>query len=229
MSSSRLVAVALALVRCAGAASTRRRSTACARSCATRRPRARSSRRPVVDKSGRVTQSANGEFLLERPGKFRWSVAKPYKQLLVGDGQRVWIFDEDLNQVIVRKIGDALGATPAALLSGNQDVERAFTWKDLPRGGRPRLAVGHALAKESTFPEIRLGFDANGLAALELFDAFGQTSVVRFTELRAQSEARGRSLPVHAAAGRRRHRRQVARLPQSLLAEHLLQTGPDSR
>ena len=46
-----------------------------------------------VDKNGRVTQSANGEFLLERPGKFRWSVAKPYKQLLVGDGQRVWIYD----------------------------------------------------------------------------------------------------------------------------------------
>jgi chaperone LolA len=135
----------------------------------------------VADKNGRVTQSANGEFLLQRPGKFRWSVEKPYKQLLVGDGQRVWIFDEDLNQVIVRKIGDALGATPAALLSGNQEVERAFAWKDLPMADGLDWLSATPLTKETTFTEIRLGFDFKGLAALELYDAFGQKSVVRFT------------------------------------------------
>ena len=135
----------------------------------------------VADKSGRVTQSANGTFMLQRPGKFRWSVEKPYKQLLVGDGQRVWIFDEDLNQVIVRKIGDALGATPAALLSGNQEVERAFAWKDLPMADGLDWLSATPLTKETTFTEIRLGFDVKGLAALELYDAFGQKSVVRFT------------------------------------------------
>jgi outer membrane lipoprotein carrier protein len=137
----------------------------------------------VVDKSGRVTQSANGEFLLARPGRFRWTVEKPYKQLLVGDGERVWIFDEDLNQVIVRKMGDALGGTPAALLSGNQDVERAFTWKDLPASGGLEWLSATPNAKESTFSEIRIGFDSKGLAALELVDAFGQKSVVKFTNL----------------------------------------------
>jgi len=136
----------------------------------------------VSDKSGRVTQSASGEFLLERPGRFRWSVQKPYKQLLVGDGQRVWIFDEDLNQVIVRNVGDALGATPAALLSGNQDVERAFAWKDLPMADGFDWLSATPLGKETTFSEIRLGFDFKGLAALELYDAFGQKSVVRFTQ-----------------------------------------------
>lgn len=135
----------------------------------------------VSDTKGQVLQTANGEFLLERPGKFRWTVAKPYKQLLVGDGQRVWVYDEDLNQVIVRRIGDALGATPAALLSGNQDVERAFTWKDLPPAGGLDWLAATPLSKETTFAEIRLGFDAKGLSALELVDAFGQTSVVRFT------------------------------------------------
>jgi outer membrane lipoprotein carrier protein len=134
----------------------------------------------VAGKAGR-TQSANGEFLLERPGKFRWTVDKPYKQLIVGDGERVWIFDEDLNQVIVRKIGDALGATPAALLAGNQDVERAFTWKDLPAADGLEWLSATPISKETTFAEIRLGFDAKGgLAALELYDAFGQKSVVRF-------------------------------------------------
>ena len=135
----------------------------------------------VSDNAGRVTQTASGEFLLERPGKFRWSVAKPYKQLLVGDGARVWVYDEDLNQVIVRRLSDALGATPAALLSGNQDVERAFTWKDLPAAGGLDWLAATPVSKETTFAEIRLGFDAKGLAALELQDAFGQRSVVRFT------------------------------------------------
>jgi chaperone LolA len=135
----------------------------------------------VADKGGRVTQSAQGEFLLARPGKFRWNVQKPYKQLLVGDGQRVWIFDEDLNQVIVRRLGDALGATPAALLSGNQDVERAFTWHDLPVADGLDWLSATPIAQETTFAQIKLGFDAKGLAALELLDAFGQRSVVRFS------------------------------------------------
>ena len=135
----------------------------------------------VVDKNGRAMKSANGTFELSRPGKFRWIVEKPYKQLLVGDGQRVWVFDEDLNQVIVRKVGDALGGTPAALLSGNQDVERAFAWKDLPDADGLAWLGATPLAKEAAFTEIRIGFDAKGLAALEIVDAFGQKSVVRFT------------------------------------------------
>ncbi|MCC7325827.1 MAG: outer membrane lipoprotein chaperone LolA [Burkholderiales bacterium] len=135
----------------------------------------------VTDRNGRVTQRANGEFLLERPGKFRWSVTQPYRQLLVGDGQRVWVYDEDLNQVIVRRIGDALGATPAALLSGNQEVERAFSWKELPVTDGLDWLSATPLNKETTFAEIRLGFDAAGLVALELKDAFGQTSFIRFT------------------------------------------------
>ena len=135
----------------------------------------------VAGKDGKPAQTASGEFLLERPGKFRWTVAKPYKQLLVGDGQRVWIFDEDLNQVIVRRIGEALGSTPAALLAGSQDVEKAFTWKDLPASGGLEWLSATPISKDTTFAEIRLGFDAKGLVALELLDAFGQKSVVRFT------------------------------------------------
>jgi len=134
----------------------------------------------VVDRNGRPGATASGEFLLERPGKFRWTVTRPYKQLLVGDGTRVWIYDEDLNQVIVRRLGDALGATPAALLSGNQDVERAFTWKDLPPAAGLDWLAATPIDPQSGFAEIRLGFDAKGLAALELVDAFGQRSVVRF-------------------------------------------------
>ncbi len=135
----------------------------------------------VVDRNGRPGTSASGEFLLERPGKFRWTVTKPYRQLLVGDGVRVWIYDEDLNQVIVRRLGDALGATPAALLAGDADVERAFTWQDLPAADGLDWLAATPIDAQSSFTEIRLGFDAKGLAALELVDAFGQRSRVRFT------------------------------------------------
>jgi outer membrane lipoprotein carrier protein len=137
----------------------------------------------VVDRNGRAMKSANGTFELSRPGKFRWSVEKPYRQLLVGDGQRVWVFDEDLNQVIVRNMGDALGGTPAALLSGNQDVERAFAWTDLPASDGLDWLGATPLAKDAAFTEIRLGFDAKGLAALEIVDAFGQKSLVRFANV----------------------------------------------
>ncbi|MCC7039240.1 MAG: outer membrane lipoprotein chaperone LolA [Burkholderiales bacterium] len=135
----------------------------------------------VVDRNGRPGASASGEFLLERPGKFRWTVTRPYRQLLVGDGVRVWIYDEDLNQVIVRRLGDALGATPAALLAGDADVERAFTWQDLPAADGLDWLAATPIDTQSSFTEIRLGFDAKGLAALELVDAFGQRSRVRFT------------------------------------------------
>ena len=137
----------------------------------------------VVDRNGRAMKSANGTFELSRPGRFRWNVEKPYKQLLVGDGQRVWVFDEDLNQVIVRKVGDALGGTPAALLSGNQDVERAFVWSDLPAKDGLDWLGATPIAKDAAFSEIRIGFDAKGLAALEIVDAFGQRSLVRFSNV----------------------------------------------
>ena len=137
----------------------------------------------VTDQAGRVVQRANGQFVLARPGKFRWSVDKPYKQLVVGDGERVWIFDEDLNQVVVRKAGEAIGSTPAALLAGRDDVEKAFKWRELPAADGLDWLGATPLAKEAAFSEIRLGFDAKTLAALELVDSFGQKTVVRFGAL----------------------------------------------
>lgn len=137
----------------------------------------------VTDKSGRVVQKASGEFLIARPGRFRWVVDKPYRSLVVGDGQRVWIYDEDLNQVVVRRSGEALGNTPAALLAGREDVEKAFDWKELSEADGLDWLAATPRGGEASFTEIRLGFDAKGLAALELFDAFGQRSVVRFGEM----------------------------------------------
>jgi outer membrane lipoprotein carrier protein len=137
----------------------------------------------VTDKNGRAVQQSSGEFAIARPGKFRWSVDKPYKQLLVGDGERVWIYDADLNQVVKRRNDKALGTTPAALLAGKDDVERAFEWRELPAADGLDWLGATPKDKESAFSDIRLGFDASGLTALEIFDNFGQRTLIRLTKL----------------------------------------------
>ena len=80
----------------------------------------------VYGRDGRLTQESKGSFVFQRPGLFRWVYAKPVDQVIVGDGERVWIHDRDLNQVTVRRMSKALGSTPAALLAGSADVEKAF-------------------------------------------------------------------------------------------------------
>ena len=137
----------------------------------------------VSDAAGRQVAQASGEFVISRPGRFRWSVEKPYKQLLVGDGQRVWIYDEDLNQVVVRNNDRALGTTPAALLAGKEDVERAFEWQSLPEADGLEWLGATPKDRDSAFSELRLGFDANGLAALQVMDNFGQRTLIRLSKL----------------------------------------------
>jgi len=137
----------------------------------------------VSDASGRRVAQASGDFVIARPGRFRWSVDKPYKQLLVGDGQRVWIYDEDLNQVVVRNNDRALGTTPAALLAGKEEVEEAFNWKSLPAADGLEWLGATPKDKDSAFSELRLGFDTKGLAALEVIDNFGQHTSIRLMNL----------------------------------------------
>lgn len=134
----------------------------------------------VTDKAGRKGQPSRGELTLSRPGKFRWSVEKPYRQLVVGDGERVWIYDEDLNQVVVRRMGAALGSTPAALLAGREDVEKAFRWRELGSADGLDWLEAVPSAADAAFTQIRLGFDGRNLAALSLTDTFGQTTRVDF-------------------------------------------------
>jgi outer membrane lipoprotein carrier protein len=137
----------------------------------------------VTDRSGRTVQRASGEFAIARPGHFRWSVDNPYKQLLVGDGERVWIYDPDLNQVVVRRNDRALGTTPAALLAGKDDVEGVFEWRDLPAANGLDWLGATPKDKDSSFTEIRLGFNAGGLAALDITDNFGQHTLVSLFNL----------------------------------------------
>lgn len=137
----------------------------------------------VFDRDKKLVQRSRGSFTLQRPGRFRWSYAQPYAQLIVGDGKRVWIYDEDLNQVTVRAMAKALGSTPAALLAGAADVERAFELADA--GARDGLEWVEAKPREreAGFERIRLGLGTAGVQAMELTDHFGQTTLLRFTNI----------------------------------------------
>ena len=137
----------------------------------------------VHDRTGKVTQESKGSFVFQRPGLFRWVYAKPIDQVIVGDGERVWIHDRDLNQVTVRKLTRALGSTPAALLAGSADVEKAFELSEA--GAKDGLEWLEAKPKEreAGFDRVRMGFDAHGIRAMELLDHSGQTTLLRFTNL----------------------------------------------
>jgi len=137
----------------------------------------------IFDRNRKLLQESRGTLAFSRPGKFRWSYVKPYAQLIVGDGSKVWIYDEDLKQVTVKKLDQALGSTPAALLAGNNEAMRAFMLSD--RGAKDGLEWLEALPrdKESSFERIRMGFGSSGLEVMELVDNLGQTTVLRFALL----------------------------------------------
>ena len=137
----------------------------------------------VFGRDGKLTQQSKGSFVFQRPGRFRWTYARPVDQVIVGDGERVWIHDRDLNQVTVRRLSKALGSTPAALLAGSSDVEQAFELSEA--GARDGLEWLEARPKEpdAGFERIKMGFGPAGLEAMELTDNFGQTTRLRFSGL----------------------------------------------
>jgi outer membrane lipoprotein carrier protein len=130
--------------------------------------------------ASKTTPLSSGTFVFARPGKFIWTYVKPYEQLLQADGEQLYIYDKDLNQVTVKKLGDALGSSPAAILFGSNDLEKNFTLSEA--GTRNGLEWLNATpkAKDSTFEQISIGLRNGTPEAMELHDAFGQTSVLLF-------------------------------------------------
>ncbi|MDR0576677.1 MAG: outer membrane lipoprotein chaperone LolA [Candidatus Accumulibacter sp.] len=138
----------------------------------------------VVAKNGRRPRQSAGTMLISRPGKFRWQIDRPYSQLLVGDGEQVWMYDPDLRQATVKKMDAALGSTPAALLVGEDALEENFDLREL--GEREGLEWLEARPKspDGGFERLQLGFDGEHLKAMELHDNFGQTASLVFSGIK---------------------------------------------
>lgn len=137
----------------------------------------------VIGKGGRKPAQSSGLVAIARPGKLRWDILKPYPQLVVGDGEKIWIYDAELKQVTVRQAGQAIGGSPAALLSGSNELEKNFTLKEAGDAEGLSWVEATPKAADNGFEKVRLGFVGGDLKAMELQDNFGQTTHIRFSKL----------------------------------------------
>ncbi len=137
----------------------------------------------VADQAGKKIQESRGSFQFARPGKFRWVYQKPFEQVIVGDGAKVWVYDKDLNQVTVKVLGDALGSSPAALLAGSNNVDEAYTFTALPRDAGVDWVEAIPKDPESSFERMRVGFRKSVLETMQLHDRLGQVTTIRFTKV----------------------------------------------
>jgi outer membrane lipoprotein carrier protein len=131
----------------------------------------------------RGSQASSGSFEFARPGRFRWVYAKPYEQTIVSDGDKLYVYDPDLNQVTVKRLKGAIPASPASILFGSNDFEHDFQVKN--DGDRDGVAwiLATPRSQDSTFERIRIGFRDGLPVAMDLADSFGQTTELRFTGL----------------------------------------------
>jgi chaperone LolA len=138
----------------------------------------------VLDHNGKNIQSASGVMQFQRPGKFRWTYRQPYEQLIVGDGEKFWLYDADLNQVTVKKLDAALGSSPAALLSGSNEIENGFALtEDGSEDGLDWLQAKPKM-QDSGFEKIHMAFDVKAdLVVMELYDTFGHKTILKFSAL----------------------------------------------
>ena len=138
----------------------------------------------VTSPDGAKKKTSRGSFEFARPNRFRFVYAKPFEQVIVADGRKVWIYDADLNQASSRPFSAALGATPAALLAGGS-LDRDFDLAPLPEKDGLAWVQATPRSKEGTFKSVQVGFRGKELAAVEIVDAFDQRSLLQFSQFAA--------------------------------------------
>jgi outer membrane lipoprotein carrier protein len=140
----------------------------------------------VTSPDGQRKKSSSGSFEFQRPNQFRFVYTKPFEQLIVGDGQKVWIYDPDLKQASARRLSAALGATPAALLAG-ANLEKDFELKALPAAQGLDWVQAQPRQADSGLQSLKIGFKGRELAAIEVVDGFGQRSLLQFSGVQANA------------------------------------------
>ncbi len=129
------------------------------------------------------TRQSTGSFEFQRPSRFRFTYRKPFPQTIVADGQTLWLYDPDLNQVTARRQSQALGTTPAALIAAAPDLaalRQEFELSAAPDRDGLQWVQATPKVREGALRGMRVGFRGSELAALEIQDSLGQLSVLRF-------------------------------------------------
>lgn len=151
--------------------------------------------------TGKAQPPSSGTFVFARPGKFIWTYQKPYEQVLQADGETLYIYDKDLNQVTTRKLGNALGSSPAAILFGSNDLEKNFTLAEAGSHDGLEWLSATPKSKDTTFEQIGIGLKDGVPQAMELKDSFGQTSVLKFTNFQRNPQLGAQQFKFEAPKG----------------------------
>ncbi|MGJ7510864.1 outer membrane lipoprotein chaperone LolA [Variovorax sp. GT1P44] len=141
---------------------------------------------PPKDGQASRAKVSTGTFEFQRPGKFRFDYKRPFVQTIVADGETLWLYDADLNQVTQRKQAQALGSTPAALIAAAPDLralQTDFALEAAPDRDGLQWVKASPKNKDGQLQNVQIGFQGEALAALEILDSFGQRSVLKFDKV----------------------------------------------
>lgn len=138
----------------------------------------------LMDDKGKTIERSNGRVYLQRPGRFRWDYKQPYQQAIVADGQKVWVYDPELQQVTVKPLDQAVGNTPALLLGGGVKIDEHFLVKEEGSTGGFDWVTLRPKGKGNQYSAIKLGFNSTDLAAMQMSDNLGQTTRILFDSVK---------------------------------------------
>lgn len=145
----------------------------------------------VVSENGQIGKMTTGTLKLSRPGKFHWEYVNPVPQQIISNGKKVWIYDQQLEQVTIKPISDALGASPAAILTSSRDIRKDFNVKELPARENMKWVELRPKNSETDFDRILVGMDDLGIQGMDLYDQFGRRTMIRFQESRVNQPISG--------------------------------------
>lgn len=131
------------------------------------------------------SKTSSGRFEFLRPNRFRFEYTKPFEQTIVADGQTLWLYDADLNQVTAREQQAVLGSTPAALIAAGTDLRalsEVFDLKSAPARDGLEWLEARPRSKDGQLQSVRVGFRQGQLTVLEIADSLGQRSVLTFSQ-----------------------------------------------
>jgi outer membrane lipoprotein carrier protein len=137
----------------------------------------------LTDSKGQVTDRSSGTLAIQRPNRFRWDYKEPHEQLIVADGQQIWLYDADLEQVTVRRLDTSLSATPAMLLSGEGKLADNFKVTETSRDANAEWVMMEPKRSDTDFKWVRLGFGGDTLKFMQLADKLGQITTLEFTSI----------------------------------------------
>ena len=156
----------------------------------------------LLSEDGEQLEKTTGTLYLQQPGKFNWHYKEPYIQKIITNGEVLWIYDEDLEQLTIRKFeSDMIERTPAAIILGNSKLEQHFIQVDLGDIEGFKWVELTPRDLDAQYKNIRIGFDVKRLGMMIIADNLGQTTRIDFTDVSKNTKIAAELFNFSAPAG----------------------------